>query len=289
MASGARVGVYVDVENLTSTGGFGMRFNVLREFAVRDGAELVRLNAYVAVEHDPVRRGTEDGRKIAFLAKLREVGYKVIEKPVRWFRDPETGAETSKANADLDMAVDLLLQSERLDRVLLATGDGDFVQVVRAIQNRGCRVEAVAFQNVSHDFRREVDLFMPGYLIPELLPPMNKEEAPPQWGRAGSRVFGTCYTSFLDTRGYAFLRFVRTIAPTLIWPTDTREVGSPYETAWAHIKEFQGNFTDLQDAAIRPWIFEFTLQPDTRERADGRDRTRERFVATHIVPICRYS
>jgi len=56
------------------------------------------------------------------------VGYKVIEKRVKWFVD-EAGNRYGKANADLDMAVDVLLQSENLDRVLLITGDGDFVQV----------------------------------------------------------------------------------------------------------------------------------------------------------------
>lgn len=68
------------------------------------------------------------------------------------------------------MAVDMLLQSEKLDRVLMLTGDGDFVQVVRALQNRGCRVELVAFANISADLRQEVDMFIPGWLIPNLLP-----------------------------------------------------------------------------------------------------------------------
>ena len=35
------------------------------------------------------------------------------------------------------------------------TGDGDFVQVVRALQNKGCRVEVLAFDNVSEELRRE--------------------------------------------------------------------------------------------------------------------------------------
>jgi hypothetical protein len=38
-ASGLRVGVYVDVENIARNGGRGMRFDVLRDYACRDGAE----------------------------------------------------------------------------------------------------------------------------------------------------------------------------------------------------------------------------------------------------------
>jgi len=100
----------------------------------------------------------------AYQSALRELGYKVIEKRVKWFQD-EAGNRFGKANADLDMAVDVLLQSENLDRVLLVTGDGDFVQVVRALQNKGCRVETLAFDNVSEELRRESDMFISGYLV----------------------------------------------------------------------------------------------------------------------------
>jgi uncharacterized LabA/DUF88 family protein len=100
-----------------------------------------------------------------FFAVLRDFGYKVIQKEVKWFTD-EDGNQVAKANADLDLAVDALMQSDNLDRVVLVTGDGDFVQVVRALQNKGCRVEVVAFRNVSSELRREADLFYSGQRSP---------------------------------------------------------------------------------------------------------------------------
>ena len=144
--SGLRAGVYVDVENTTRNGGRGLRFDVLRDFACRDGADALRLNAYLAYDaerarHDPYYRNNA----MSFHFAMRSVGFKVIEKPVQWFTN-EDGVRVSKANSDLDLAVDMLLQSARLDRVVLVSGDGDFVQVVRALQNSGCRVELVAFQ-----------------------------------------------------------------------------------------------------------------------------------------------
>ena len=48
----ARIGVYVDVANMTRNGGYGMRYEVLREFACRGQAEPVRLNAYVSFDAD---------------------------------------------------------------------------------------------------------------------------------------------------------------------------------------------------------------------------------------------
>ncbi len=158
--STARVGVYVDVANINRNGGYGMGYEVLREFACRDNAEAVRLNAYVSFDAEKARRDSYyRNRTNSFYSVLRDFGYKVIQKEVKWFTD-EDGNRVAKANADLDLAVDALLQSENLDRVLLVTGDGDFVQVVRALQNKGCRVEVVAFKNVSSELRREADMFM---------------------------------------------------------------------------------------------------------------------------------
>ena len=47
--SNLEVGVFVDVAYLARNGGYGMRYDLLREFACRDGAEPLRLNAYVTL------------------------------------------------------------------------------------------------------------------------------------------------------------------------------------------------------------------------------------------------
>ncbi|HNS39473.1 MAG TPA: NYN domain-containing protein, partial [Promineifilum sp.] len=53
--SNSRIGVYVDTANMYRNGGFRMRYDVLREFACRDGADPVRLNAYVSFDADRAR------------------------------------------------------------------------------------------------------------------------------------------------------------------------------------------------------------------------------------------
>jgi uncharacterized LabA/DUF88 family protein len=254
MGSDTKVGVYVDVENMARNGGYGMRYDILREFAARGGGDPVRLNAYVAFDYG--RSQTDAAYRenaFNFHSALRDFGYKVIQKPVKWYTD-ETGQAYAKANADLDMAVDVLLQSAKLDRVLLATGDGDFVQVVRALQNRGCRVEVVAFDNVSSDLRREADLYLSGFLIPSLQPSHGPSEG--RWGEEGSRVRGVCY-SYSHDRSFGFLRFMREIASG-IWNIDTRKPGSPYSSAFAHESEFPAEI-NVEDLPSREYIFEFTL------------------------------
>ncbi len=250
-----RVGLYVDLANITRNGGYGMRFDVLRDFCCRAGGEPVRLNAYVVYDADRARTDSEyKQRTFNFHSTLRDYGYKVIEKVVAWYVD-ETGNRFGKANADLDMAVDALLQSEKLDKVILATGDGDFIQVVKALQNKGCRVEVVAFNNVSSNLKREVDLFVSGYLIPNLLPVEGGDHSK-NWGEEGSRVRGICYT-FNHTKNFGFVRYIEHMGPGL-WITDTRRGDSPYATAFAHESAFDPSI-DISKMPSRELIFEFDL------------------------------
>jgi uncharacterized LabA/DUF88 family protein len=250
--TGLRAGVYVDVENVSRNGGRGMWFETLRDYACRDGAEALRLNAYLAYDE---RRAREDplyrNRATSYHFALRAAGFKVIEKPVQWYENEE-GIQVSKANSDLDLAVDMLLQSAKLDRVVLVSGDGDFVQVVRALQNMGCRVELLAFQNVSYNLRCESDLFLSGYLIPELLP--DPEKRPP-WGELGSRLRGTC-RYYNHPGGFGFLRYLSRIGD--LTKTDMRDPESPFREAYFHATRVAPgvNLSTLPD---RDMIFEFTL------------------------------
>lgn len=261
-AQTTKVGVYVDVANLARNGGYGMRYDVLREFACRGNAEPVRLNAYVSFDADRAEwdQTYRDGQ-YGFYDVLRDFGYKVIQKTVKWYID-ENGNRFGKANADLDLAVDALLQSENIDRVLLATGDGDFAQVVRALQNRGCRVEIVAFDNVSTDLRREADLFMSGYLIPNLLPTTTPQRNGAAWGDIGSRVRGVCYHH--TGKGYGFLRFMKSVAPEL-WKLDSRQADSPYGSVFFHDSQLpeEVHYSKLPN---RTMIFEFELA-----KSEGRE------------------
>jgi uncharacterized LabA/DUF88 family protein len=61
---------------------------------------------------------------------------------------------------DMELAVDMLTQAHSLDVVVLASGDSDFVRLVRAVQNLGKRVEVIAFQDrIGFDLIKEADSF----------------------------------------------------------------------------------------------------------------------------------
>ncbi len=265
-----RVGVYVDVANIALNGGYGMRYDVLRDFACRDDAIPIRLNAYLSYDPQRARQDSSyEGGQRRFHDKLREQGFKVIKKETKWYKD-ESGGLIAKANADLDLAVDVLLQSENLDRVLLVTGDGDFIQVVNALQNRGCRVEIVAFFNVSKELRNTCDMFFSGYLIPDLLPFSDKNDK--NWGVSGSKVRGLCYYYDLQ-RDFGFFRFLEEI-DTELWHIDARMENSPYKTAFFRGDEIKERDI-LEKLPSRDIIFEFQLEDPDRNHPD-------QFKATNI-------
>ncbi len=268
-----KTGVYIDVANLAMNGGFGMRYDVLREFACRGGVEPIRLNSYVS--YDSQRADSDPEYRIKqnrFHATLRDFGFKVIQKNTKWYTD-DAGNRFGKANVDLDLAVDALLQSENLDRVLLATGDGDFVQVVRALQNRGCRVEVIAFDNVSGDLRREADLYVSGYLVPNLLP-IQREKGQLDWSdKVGSFVRGMCHVHD-SAKGYGWLRYLKNVDGEL-WRTDSRDPLSPYATTFCHDSEYPHDL-DLETLTSRKLVLEFEL-------AAGQDPGKTK--AVNVLPI----
>ena len=99
----------------------------------------------------------------------------------------------------MELAIDAIQQSRNLDRILLVTGDGDFLRLVTALQNKGCRVEVIGFHNVSTALKEEADFFLPGFLVPGLLP-INGERENEEWQR------GTVAT-YKAERGFGFMRY----------------------------------------------------------------------------------
>ena len=258
-----RIGVFVDAENVRYNGGYQMRYDVLRRFAARDQGIIQRLNTYLAFDLDRAREDPEYAKKSrAYQQMVRDFGWKITVKYVRRYTD-DSGNVTTKANADLDMAVEAMLQAGKLDQVLLVTGDGDFLQVVNALQNNGCRVELVGFKNVSRQLQQEVDAYYSGYMIPDLLP--ISYEPRNEWGKPGSCVRGVC-TKWFPEKGYGFLRFMNQISSNL-WITDPRDEGSPFTSVFCHANEVADEVTE--DMLMnRETVLEFYLN-ESEQKDNG--------------------
>lgn len=253
------VGVYVDSSNITMNGGFRMLYDQLRHWACRDGGNAMRLNIYLAL--DVARCETDrlyDERMRGYMGAARQFGYKIVVKPVKRYRGDD-GTEVVKANADLDMAVDVLTQSGKLDYVLLATGDGDFVRLVSALQDRGSRVEVLAFQRYSRELSEAADVFTNGYLVPNLLPTPHGSA---QWGELGSRVCGR-FANWNSEKKYGFLQYMPLIQSGT-WERK-RSGGAAWESAFCHFSDLDFKHDCLPH---RDLIVEFELAaPDRPDQA----------------------
>lgn len=253
MSTANNTGIYVDAVNVTMNGGFGLRYDILRTFACRDGSSPQRMNVYLAYDEQRAKSDSNYRNKTTrFCEVLRDFEYKVVEQPLQKYTDPESGNVVTKSTVDIDMAVDIIRQAEHLEKLVLLTSNGAYVSVVKAIQDKGTRVELVGFDNVSNALKKEVDLYISGYLIPGLLP----VKSPYDWGQIGSRVRGVCY-DFSHNDGYGFLRYLVGVDENL-WITDSRFKNSPYKTVFAHVSQFEDDF-DTSYLPSRELIFEFDL------------------------------
>lgn len=195
-----KTGIYVDAENVRMCGGYGMRYDVLADYANAGDSRVLLANSYLAEDRERTKDDSEYRIKLyRYHEVIRQCGFKITKKYVKHFVDDE-GILTTKANADMDLAIDALLQARNLDRVILLTGDGDFIRLVLALQNMGCRVEVIGFNNVSNELREAADNFLSGFLIPGLLPIAEKN------GQARYRGMPINYNA---ERGFGFMRYFR--------------------------------------------------------------------------------
>lgn len=264
--AGNRIGVFVDTENVIRSGGHGLRYDILLELALRQpGALLQRASIYQAVD---LERQTQDeayrNNLSGFQRAVRDMGWHIVEKPVRWFGGTDGSPRTAKGNMDIELAVDALTQSPNIDHYLLVTGDGDFIPLIRALQSQGKRVEVLALQNVAGDLQQQADYFHSGYLIPGLLPVRENDAL--EWGLTGSRVRGVC-TFWDNANHYGFIRYIKTLADLskpLHRTTDKGDSSSPYGSVFLGGNDTPREYPQAY-LALRQTILEFDLAESERK------------------------
>ncbi|MGC9602806.1 MAG: NYN domain-containing protein [Minisyncoccia bacterium] len=74
--------------------------------------------------------------RVRFFLKLESFGYTLILKPVKTYNDPD-GNPLRKANCDVDMTLALVAQKDSFDQVIVLSGDGDFLPVLKYLRENG--------------------------------------------------------------------------------------------------------------------------------------------------------
>ena len=105
-------------------------------------------------------RGVAQNPTIAhqrFVGSLEKYGYRVTELPVVRFAD----GTVKTVGDDMTMGMDVLEENRQGDRVILVTGDGDFIPVVKRIQAKGVKVTVVGRKaNTSFELRQLADDYL---------------------------------------------------------------------------------------------------------------------------------
>lgn len=135
-----RVGVFVDVANMYHSAknlyGAKVNFQEVLKTATA-GRKLIRAVAYV------IRSESEEER--GFFGALDNQGFEVKAKDLQVFAG---GAK--KADWDVGIAVDAIKMADKIDSVIIVSGDGDYIPLVTYLrENKGCQVEVLAFDKTA--------------------------------------------------------------------------------------------------------------------------------------------
>lgn len=128
-----RVAVLIDVQNMyhSAKNLFNARVNFkeILKTAVA-GRKLVRAIGYVIT--------TESQEEKAFFEALEKIGIETRSKDLQIFP-----GGMKKADWDVGIAVDAIKLADKLDAIVLVTGDGDFVPLVEYLKDT--QIEIMAF------------------------------------------------------------------------------------------------------------------------------------------------
>lgn len=156
-----RLAIFIDGANLYGTAralGFDIDYKKLVDLFSKRG-RLIRAYYYTTLledqEYSPIR---------PLIDWLDYNGYTMVTKPLREYTDSQ-GRRRLKGSIDIDLAIDAMEIADRVDHILLFSGDGDFRRLVEALQRRGVRLSVISTVKlqppmVSDDLRRMADNFI---------------------------------------------------------------------------------------------------------------------------------
>ena len=147
-----RVGVFVDTANMYHSAKnlyhANVNFGEVLKAAVA-GRKLIRAICYV------IRSSSDEEN--TFFEALQKQGFEVKVKDLQVF-----ASGLKKADWDVGLAVDAIKMADRLDAIVIVSGDGDYIPLVQYLrENKGCLVEVAAFgETMSSRLREVVDDFI---------------------------------------------------------------------------------------------------------------------------------
>lgn len=82
-------------------------------------------------------------QRVRFYKKLESFNYRLYIKPVKIYRKPD-GSLEKKANCDVDMTFWLMKEKKNFKKVIILSGDGDFLPVLKYLKKMGKEIIVLA-------------------------------------------------------------------------------------------------------------------------------------------------
>ena len=147
-----RVGIFVDVQNLFYSAKYQHQSKVdfakLLAICLND-RQLIRAITYIVQ--------TPDIDQTSFINILTGIDYEIKSKDLRVRPDG-----TAKGDWDMGIAIDTIAMADRLDVVVLVSGDGDFCELIYMLKAKGVVAEVVSFpNNTAEDLKTAATLYIP--------------------------------------------------------------------------------------------------------------------------------
>jgi uncharacterized LabA/DUF88 family protein len=161
VSSANRIALFIDGPNFYATAkALGLDVDYKRILkAFDDRGMLVRAFYYTAIIED------QEYSSIRPLVDWLDYnGFTVVTKATKEFLD-SAGRRKVKGNLHIELAVNAMDLSRRIDEIVLFSGDGDFRSLVEAMQRRGVRVSVVSSMvtqppMIADELRRQADVFI---------------------------------------------------------------------------------------------------------------------------------
>lgn len=133
-----KVKVYIDGANMFYAQkhlGWNLDWGKIKDLLEKD-KEIVEWRYYVAVKEG-------DEKMLGYLRYLNAIGFSAITKPLKKIKISVVSEEIRyiyKANFDVEITADILLEKSKLDEIIMFSGDSDFEYLVKRLKDLGRKV-----------------------------------------------------------------------------------------------------------------------------------------------------
>jgi len=130
-----KVAVFIDVQNIQQVfekQGAEIRYDKLKEYLTeryqKENGEIIKFSAFIPFKQ-------QDENRLKLIDAISLIGYRVLSKQAK-----ERPDGSVKANMDIEMALEIVSLSSKIDEFVIITGDSDFEPLIDFLSRKGKRV-----------------------------------------------------------------------------------------------------------------------------------------------------